>query len=242
MITVICVYNNRVLLEDRLLKSLKNQSNEYELILLDNTNGKYDSAARALNCGAKQATTDYLMFVHQDVDLLYDDCLKDIEEILINLNDLGVAGVAGYTETNGKFIMYSNIKDGRPPEDVGVYLNDPLKVQTVDECLFIVPRSMFEKLKFDEITCPGWHLYGVDYCLSTNKFGKSVYVVPINIYHVSRTESFSKDYYNLLKNIVKKHGQNYKTIDTSCGIWNTNSVRLDLNILEDKILRFLKLR
>jgi hypothetical protein len=38
MISVVCVYNDKEILKKYLLKSLKNQSVEYELILIDNTN------------------------------------------------------------------------------------------------------------------------------------------------------------------------------------------------------------
>lgn len=242
MMSVIAVYNNRTLLEDKLLSSLRKQSTEYELILVDNRSGNYRSAAEALNYGAQKATNDYLMFVHQDVDLVYPECIMDVEGIVEDLDNVGVAGVAGYTETSGKHVMYSNIKDGYPPEDVGVNLDYPMEVQTVDECLFVVSRSMFNELKFDETTCPDWHLYGADYCLDTKKLGKIVYVIPLSIYHASRTESFSENYYTTLKNVVKKHGREYKTIDTSCGIWRTGRVGLGLNIMEDRFLRFMKLR
>lgn len=242
MMSIITVYNNRSVLEANLLKSLEQQTNEYELVLIDNCDGKYKSAAQALNYGAKKATGDYLIFVHQDVDLNYPDCLKDIEGIVENLEDIGVAGVAGYTETDGKYAMYSNIKDGYPPEDVGININNPIEVQTVDECLFVVAGSLFKQLEFDEKTCPDWHLYGADYCLDSKKLGKTVYVIPIKIYHASRTESFSKSYYTTLKNVVNKHGKEYKTIDTSCGIWRTGKLGLGLNIMEDKFLRAVKLR
>lgn len=242
MITVICVYNNLEILEDKLLNSLKYQNTEYELILVDNSSGRYTSAAEALNYGALKATKDLLMFVHQDVDLNYENCLRDIEAMVEDLDDLGVAGVAGYFETHGKHIMYSNIKDGNPPTDVGLNLDHPIEVQTVDECLFIVSRSLFNELEFDETTCPDWHLYSTDYCLDVKKLGKSVYILPIKIYHASRTESFSNSYYTTLKNIVKKHGSEYRTINTSCGIWKTGSVGLTLNIMEDRVLRFMNLR
>ncbi|MTK63822.1 MAG: family 2 glycosyl transferase [Methanobacterium sp.] len=243
MITVICVHNNQKILDDVLLKSLKQQNIEYELILIDNSDGKYKSAAEALNYGAKKAKNEIIMFVHQDVDLSYPNCLRDIEGMVLDLDDLGVAGVAGYySKDHKKPIMYSNIKDGCPPKDVGVNVDHPIEVQTVDECLFIVPRSLFNKLEFDEKTCPDWHLYGADYCLDSRKLGKSVYIIPIEIYHVSRSESFSESYYTTLKNVVEKHRDDYKTINTSCGIWRTGRVGLGLNIIEDRFLRFMNLR
>ncbi len=242
MITIICVYNNRKILENTLLKSLNNQIDEYELILIDNTDGNFESASKALNYGARRATQKYMMFVHQDVDLLHETCLHDIEDAIEPLNNLGVAGVAGYSKTNDKHVMVSNIQDGYPPEAVGTKIDEPVNVQTVDECLFIVSRSLFKELEFDEKTCSNWHLYGVDYCLSAKTLKKSVYVIPIEIYHASRTESFSKEYYSTLTKVIQKHGKNYKTIDTSCGVWHTNRFRLGINIIEDRLLRKLNLR
>jgi Glycosyltransferase like family len=243
MISLISCYNNEKILKDHLLKNLDNQTADHELILLDNTKQKFTSAAAALNHGAKIAKGKYLIFVHQDIDLMYKTWLDQVEKVLDSLNNLGVAGVAGYNNINGKAVMISNIKDGLPPKPVGIPIEIPEKVQTVDECLFCIPKSVFEKLQFDDLTCPGWHLYSVEYCLNMKKFGLSVYILPCEIYHLSRTNSFSDEYYTTLKNIIKKHGSNYdKKIYSSCGLWSTNRFRLLMNIYEDKILRKFHIR
>jgi len=67
MISIVCVYNDEITLKDYLLKSLENQTSKHELILIDNTQGKYKSAAGALNWGGGKAKGKYIMFVHQDV-------------------------------------------------------------------------------------------------------------------------------------------------------------------------------
>ena len=36
MMSIVCVYNNKTILEEYLLKSLKKQTSKYELILVDN--------------------------------------------------------------------------------------------------------------------------------------------------------------------------------------------------------------
>ena len=235
MISILCIYNNHKILADNLLKSLEKQSTTYELILLDNTEEKYASAVEAINYGSKIAKGDYLMFVHPDVNILSDSWLENAEEILFSLENLGLAGVAGFPEM-GEGIV-SNMKDGCPPRDVGIHIDKPVEVQTVDECLFIIPKSVLENIFFDEITCPKWHLYAVDYCLNINRAGLSVYTIPCEIYHVSRAHSFSGDYYTTLKKIIKKHGSYYDKIYTTCGVWSTDSFRLMFNIYEDKILR-----
>ena len=69
MISIVCVFNDKKVLNEYLLESLKNQTAHYELILIDNTKNKFKSASEALNYGAKNANGNYLMFVHQDVYL-----------------------------------------------------------------------------------------------------------------------------------------------------------------------------
>ncbi len=143
MISIICVYNNRKILDNNIMKSLEKQNTDYELILIDNTENRFTKAADALNYGAKNAKGEFLMFLHQDIDLLSDTWLEDVEKVLFSLKDLGVAGVAGFPENVEENVMISNIKDGYPPEDVGVHIDKPTEVQTVDECLFHYTKISF---------------------------------------------------------------------------------------------------
>jgi hypothetical protein len=218
MISVICVFNDKNILDKFLMRSLKNQTKEYELILLDNTNNKFKSAAMALNYGGKKAKGTYIMFVHQDIDLEYNDWLRDAEKILDSLKNLGIAGIAGCSE-NKKLIIFTNIKDGIPAKvnNCGIKIKVPKIVQTVDECLFIIPKSIFKKIQFDENNCPNWHLYAVDYCLTIKRFHKNVFVIPLSLYHVSSADSFSNSYFLTLKKISKKHRKYFKKIYTTCG-------------------------
>ena len=55
MFSIVCVYNNEGLLKSHLLKSPKDQTASYELILEDNTESKFSSAAEALNHGGRRA-------------------------------------------------------------------------------------------------------------------------------------------------------------------------------------------
>ncbi|MDY9922732.1 glycosyltransferase [Methanobacterium sp.] len=219
MISVICVYNNEKVLKDYLLKHLKTQNKNYELILLDNTSGKFFSAAKALNYGANLAKSEYLMFIHQDFDLLYDSWLEDAEMILKNLDNLGIAGIAG--RSKGKGWTITNIKDGIPPKFISPErIKKPIKVQTLDECLFIIPKTVFKLLKFDEDVCDGWHLYAVDYCLSIKNLGYDIYVIPLSGHHKSQADSLSEGYYSTLKKLLDKHGKSYELIHTTMGNWS----------------------
>jgi len=235
MFSIISVYHNKEILEKNLLKSLKNQTVDYELILVNNIKGRFKSATKALNWGAKQikSNSKYIMFVHQDIDLCFDTWLNDAEEILDSLPNLGIAGIAG--KSGNKKEIITNIKHGVPPKLAGkIQIKKPEKVQTIDECLIIIPRLIFNKLQFNEGVCDNWHLYGVDYCLSVQKLGFDVYVLPMFVYHVSTGISdenylriilslgwFPKEYYQTLKKLLSKYKNSYKQIYTTCGDWNT---------------------
>lgn len=232
MISIVCVYNNKEIFEEYLLKSLKSQNINYELILLENTQKKFKSAAEALNYGGKKANGEYILFVHQDMDMCSGTFLKDLERILDSISNLGIAGVAGKSE---KGLIVSNMKQGMPPKFAGkIQINKPVKVQTLDECLFVIPKKIFNLLKFDEKVCDGWHLYAVDYCLCVKERGLTVYVLPVSTYHKSIGESLSKDYYDVVKKLLKKHAKNYKWIYTTIGNWNS-VYPLSLQIVSQKL-------
>ena len=231
--SVICVYNDKKTLEHYLLKNLRSQTVDYELILLDNTDGRYKSAAEALNYGGKKAKGKYLIFVHQDVDLCSGTWLERAQKILDSLPNLGIAGVAGTDERDSDAITKTIIKHGDPPRLAGrERIQKPEKVWTVDECLIIIPKSMFNILQFDENVCDDWHLYAADYCLSVRKLGLDVYVIPMFVYHKSTGSNkgylqtiltlghLPESYYRTLEKLLKKH-KDYERIYVHGCVWST---------------------
>jgi GT2 family glycosyltransferase len=232
MFSIVCVFNNKEVLDNLLLASLKEQTSPYELILVDNTTQQYKSASNALNKGAQDAKGDYLMFVHQDVLLGPRYNLKYAEEVLAGLSDLGAAGVAGSARNGG----FSIIHQGIPPRPVPSHLGmtKPVCTQTLDECLIMVPKSVFKTIQFDEKTCDDWHLYAIDYCLSLANLGFNIYVIPMYVYHqslgghnanilqdITRLGPYPAGYYQTLKKLITKHKSRYKDIYTTTGNWNT---------------------
>jgi len=185
-----------------------------------------------LNYGGRKAKSDYIMFVHQDVDLSSNTWLEEVEKILNELSNLGIAGVAGRSKNEDGVI--TNIKYDNPPRLAGkIQIGKPTEVQTVDECLTIIPKSVFTKLQFDENTCNEWHLYAVDYSLSIRKLGYNIYIIPMYIYHLSigfkpkgklkavLEGIYPKSYYLSMKKLMNKHKIYYKKIYTTCGIYKT---------------------
>ena len=216
MISVVCVYDNEEYLKRILLKSLQSQTVEFELITLDNRDGRFKSAAEALNYGGEKANGDYIMFVHQDMCLLSDSFIEDAERILRSIPDLGVGGVGGATN-EGKWRYSIDIYDS--PDYCNLTIRKPEVVETLDECLLLVPRPVFDKLKFDEKVFDGWDCYGADYSLCVARLGLKAYVIPGSSAHTYTRRGFYHiwDFNNLLKyekRLYAKHKGDYKTIHT----------------------------
>jgi GT2 family glycosyltransferase len=220
MFSIVVVYNNETALNEILLRSLRRQTVKYDLIALDNVKEGYRSAAEALNYAGGKAAGKYIMFVHQDVELGSDAWLEDVERVLEDTPDIGIAGVAGMSGkgTNGigrrGFIRRGFISDcgniwGQPLDKIE-------EVQTLDECLLIVPKSVFGKMKFDAKTFDGWHCYGVDYCLSVRRMALKAYVVPAFIYHRSQRRNV-RELLKYHKRLYEKYRNDYRRIYTTCG-------------------------
>lgn len=226
MISVICIYNDKEVLDEWLLKSIRDQTVKFELITIDNSRGRFKSASEALNYAGNKATGKYLVFVHQDIDLSSDKWLEDVEAVLDKIPNLGIAGVVGAAEGNKRIL--TNIRYGVPPASPCVTTIDrPARVQTLDECLVIVPKPVFQKLKFDSLICDDWHLYAVDYCLSVGQLGMDSVAIPFYVYHRSAGDSLSDKYYVSLTKVLKKHRAHCRKIYTTCGVWDTiYSIRL----------------
>ncbi|MDO5851772.1 MAG: glycosyltransferase [Methanobacteriaceae archaeon] len=218
-ISIVCVYNNKKILNEYLLNSLKKQDSSYEEILINNTKNKYTSASESLNNGGLKATSEYIIFLHQDIQFLTKTWLTDTIKIIDTLDNPGIIGVAGKGFKNNAVI--SNIKQGPDKKDVSPYkLEKPMKASTLDECILIIPKKVFNKLQFDEINCSDWHLYAIDYLLSIQKEGYEAYIIPSKVYHKSSGDSMSNSYYTTLKLLQKKHRTNL-TINTCMGDWLT---------------------
>ena len=223
MISVVCVANDRAKLERCLLPGLENQSVEFELIIIDNSANMYESAAKALNFGGMNAKGKYIVFVHQDVCIPSTTWLEEVEAILDEIQKLGIAGVAGRKDRND---TVTNITHGEVhPRPAGLKVDSVTAVQTVDECLFIIPRCVLDELPFDEKVCNDWHFYAVDYSLSVARKGLGVYVLPTVVHHMSDFTSLSTGiggYYSTLKRILRKHRNNIGYVYTTTGVWNTH--------------------
>ena len=242
MVSIICVFNNRKILENYLLKSLKIQKEvEYELILIDNTNNTFNSASSALNFGGKKAQGDFLIFVHQDISFKEEYTLKNFVDKLYRYPN-SIVGMAGMLDEG----VITKIKHGKENKYAGTINSfTPQEVQSVDECIFSIPKKIFNENYFNEEIIKGWHLYAVEYSVRLANKGIKTFVVDVEgIYHLSPGYSMNNSYYKILKKILKKY--KVKKLYTTMKIWPNNFFKLNsiiiINIIKRNIKKFLKLK
>jgi len=253
MISVISVMNNETIAREFLLRGLSRQNSKFELLLADNRASTYKSASQAYNHVGIKANGDYLMFVHQDVLLLSRNWLREAEEWLSTQSRVGLAGVAGMIKPKfvnqidmftrhyllqklGKHYLWyqrygrGNVFHGSERKSAlpwgGRFISDVAPVQTVDELILIVPASVFESVKFDELVCDYWHLYGVDFSLTVSEKGYKVCVLPCSVLHRS-TGKISKFFLSNLGKLITKHKQE-KIINTTVGLCPTKEELMEL--------------
>lgn len=226
MISLICVYSDKNQYEKQLLHSLENQDTEYELIAIDNTNGQFSCASKALNEGVRQSKGDVLIFSHQDI---YLKSLSELSKFAKAVTDAGegtVVGTQGVID-NSK-VYYSNITAGDEfiPDIIHDYEYRLYKVSTVDEGFFGMLRTTWEKHPFDEVLCDNWHLYCVESCLYNRANGGNVYVYPIQLHHFSMGK-ISIGYMSNLKRLCKVYRNSFRYIWTTCYKVYTNPIYIN---------------
>ena len=238
-VSVICVYNNKSVFENQLLKSLKKQNMQYELIAIDNSNNKFSSAASALNYGAQEASGDVLIFSHQDIYLKRSNELEFIATIIYNQKCGDIVGTQGVREPSK--VYYTNITAGKIYDQtiINNYEEQLYEVSCVDEGFFGMKKNTWEKLKFNEELCDNWHLYCVEMCLHTRKTGGNVYVWPAQLHHFSMG-TITLGYMRNLKKLCGVYRKDFKYIWTTCYKVRTNYAYIQLLYLAWVVNRFIR--
>lgn len=212
-LAVICVYNKYDKLNQYLLQSIELQNVNCERVFIDNTKNRFSSAASALNYGASKAKSKYLLFAHQDI--VFND-QKQLLRIYRSLeeNPSFVIGSAGVRI--GEKGIFSTMIDGSEKTPAGSHTITSLTTcDVLDECLMACRKDVYEKIRFDPITCDYWDLYVVDFCLAAKCKGYSVGVVPLNVWHVS-PGSPKKEFYQCVSKLLKKYRGKYPRLQTCC--------------------------
>lgn len=227
-LTIIICYNNTKLL-NQLKSSIVNagiQPQEIEWMALDNTNQRFTSAAEAYNYALKHVKdTEVIVFCHQDIILLQDS-LKTLYELCIKNPYVlfGSAGVenVGHGSKNRIISSMAMIQEGWNYKTLKK--GTTKDVFTIDECLFGANSKLFQKIKFNEKICDGWHLYAVELSLQCQVKGYPVRVFDANIVHLSGGNQ-DKTFYDCEKKIVKKYRKDFTIISYCCGWAYTNPLK-----------------
>jgi len=180
--SIISAVNNESVLKSCLLTSPDIQS-ATEVIL----QAGYSSAAAAYNSGIQKASTDLLVFVHQDV-YLPEGWINVVQEALelLSVQDphWGVVGVYGITASGrGAGHLYCT---GLGCVVLKAFAG-AIEVRSLDEVVLIFRKS--SGLRFDD-RLPGFHLYGTDICLESRRRGMKCYAISAFCVHNTNGYSF----------------------------------------------------
>jgi glycosyltransferase involved in cell wall biosynthesis len=212
--SLICCCNNVAVLNENLLAANSPAYTAHEIII------KFfpKHICAALNEGTRQATGDYLIFVHQDVRLpetFFIDLNNAIEALESSplTSPLGVIGPAG-RDALGVHRGWIN--------DRGDLWGDrdklPHPVQTLDELMLVVPRELFlsESISFDE-AINNHHLFGSDLCLQAAEQGYRNFAINAFVFHNSSGGyELPKEFWESAAYLKKKWGGN--TIFSTCAV------------------------
>jgi hypothetical protein len=195
--SIITAVNNDELLAHNLLRSPEvSQAKE---VLLQKS---FSSAAMAYNSGIDKSNTEILVFVHQDVYLPsgWLDCLKKALAYLSTHDPkwgvLGVRGVSSDSRFHGHIYCTGN------KGILGETFTKPQRILTLDEVLLVVRKS--SGLRFDA-QLPGFHFYGTDICLESNRQNLQSYVIPaFCIHNTNGYESMPIEFWQSYSFIRKK--------------------------------------
>jgi GT2 family glycosyltransferase len=191
----------------------------YEYIRVDNR-GKSAGICAAYNSGVVQASGDIVIFVHEDVFFLEPGWGCVLEQRFSSDQKLGLVGVAGsqylfrnkasWAAAGRPFIRGRIITDRLDTDEffMTVFSWDKAdaSVVAVDGLFFAVRRTLFNTVRFDEITFDKYHFYDLDICMQIRAAHyRSIVTWDILVKHLScgHADDVWRDYGRLF---LLKHG------------------------------------
>ena len=182
---VICSTKNNInkLLEENISKTI---GLPYEIILIDNSNNLY-SIFTAYNQGIMKAQYPYICFIHEDIMFRSNNWGFLIKESFNNDETIGMIGVIGspviFDVLNGWWSgpivghVLQNYKNApiNTCFDTSIERSPQLSDAAVCDGLFLAfPKSVFNHVRFDDITFKGFHCYDLDISMQILKSGYKI--------------------------------------------------------------------
>ncbi len=159
----------------------------YELIIINNSGNKY-SIFQAYNEGVLRAKGDILCFMHDDAMFHSKNWGSRVYDYFNNYPNLGCLGVAGchlLLDTpssfwhSGTFCTHYYSRNFNGDLDlIGLpdnnNLNNLIKVASVDGIWMCIRKSLFDIIRFDDISFDGFHCYDSDICMQILQTGYDI--------------------------------------------------------------------
>lgn len=158
---------------------------EYELIVIDNSQNRYN-IFEAYNLGVERAHGSVLCFMHEDVVYRSSNwgsrCMEYMNDETVGclcvagghvVGDRGDWRVLGYCQNN-LIQGFTTIDEQHRYYTTGDVWDHAQKLQdvaTVDGVWFCIRRETFSKVRFDDTTFHGFHMYDFDISMQINKVG-----------------------------------------------------------------------
>ena len=130
------------------------------------------SLCEGYNRGVNKARGDVLIFSHDDIEIVSPDFAARLLGHLETFDLLGVAGTtrlidAGWTAAGWPHI-HGHIAWRDDPGNytcsvAGIHAKTVDQVRAVDGVFIAIRRRVLDKVRFDEATFDGWHMYDVDF-------------------------------------------------------------------------------
>jgi Glycosyltransferase like family len=219
-VSVVCVYNDLAVRQqclDRSFQAHDAEASDVEYLPIDNVTGTYSTAGAALNHGASLAKNDVVVFVHQDVFLHSLSALKQAAGQLLT-GGFGLLGAVGI-DSNSQ--MVGRIRDRVLL--VGEAVTCPADVDSVDEVLFMVPRTQLLSDPLTESHELAWHGYAVEYGLRVRNKGMRTGVADIPLTHNSLSTNI--DRLDVAHRAIAARYGDLLPVWTTCGMITRDTAR-----------------
>lgn len=189
-VTIVCVWNDELVRAnclDASIAALLDTAPDTEYLPIDNRGQQHPSAGAALNLGARRASNEVVVFVHQDVHLHSLVALEHAAGALTTSADFALLGAVGITDA-GELVgrMRDRVVLLGSPTDL------PREVDSLDEVLFLAARSTLLEHPLAEDPDLAWHAYAVEYGLRLRARGHRVGALDIPLTHNSMSTNLAR--------------------------------------------------
>lgn len=213
-VSIVCVFNDldvRTTCLDRSIRAGMADAPETEYLPVDNRQGRFSSAGAALNDGARRARHDVVVFVHQDV---YLHSLVALEMAAAALQDDPETGLVGAVGIAASGSVAGVVRDRVVM--IGEPSSPSVKVDSVDEVLFMIERDRVLEEPISEHPDLAWHAYAVEYGACVRDQGLRIATQDIVLTHNSMTTNLDR-LAEAHRHVARSHPDTLP-MRTTCGV------------------------